>query len=190
MMKKIQKLIIKLAYYLMFDKLYRYVKYTTCQAKLLRIERKTGQKINFVSQGGYEFDILGDLSNFEIHKSSHIKSDTYIECAGGVKIGSYFHCGRGLTIFSSNHNWRSESCLPYDNNDIKKKVIIGDYVWFGANVTILPGVKIGNGSVVAAGSVVTKDVPSGHLVGGNPAKFISKRNMDLMWQLEREGRFQ
>ena len=55
---------------------------------------------------------------------------------------------------------------------IAEPVVIGDDVWICGNVTICPGVKIGNKAVIAAGSVVTKDVPEGYLVGGNPAKII------------------
>lgn len=51
---------------------------------------------------------------------------------------------------------------------------IGDDVWIGGNVTVCPGVKIGNRAVIAAGAVVTKDVPEGCLVGGNPARIIKK----------------
>ena len=55
---------------------------------------------------------------------------------------------------------------------ISKPVVIGDNVWIGANTIILPGVRIGNGSVIAAGSVVTKEIPPMVVAGGNPAKVI------------------
>ncbi len=60
------------------------------------------------------------------------------------------------------------------DEEVKKKVVIEDNVWIGVRSTILKGVTIGEGSVVAAGSVVTKDVPSKCLVGGNPAKVIKE----------------
>jgi acetyltransferase-like isoleucine patch superfamily enzyme len=56
--------------------------------------------------------------------------------------------------------------------DLPKEVIIEDNVWIAANVIILPGIHIGHDSVIAAGSVVVKDVPPQSLVGGNPAKVI------------------
>ena len=58
----------------------------------------------------------------------------------------------------------------------KKKVVIGDDVWIGANAVILPGVTIGEGSVIAAGSIVNKDVEPFSIVGGVPAKVIKMRN--------------
>ena len=60
-----------------------------------------------------------------------------------------------------------------------KPVIIGNDVWIGGNVTILPGVTIGSNVVIAAGAVVTKDVPDNTLVGGVPAKFIKHLENDL-----------
>ena len=53
--------------------------------------------------------------------------------------------------------------------------VIGSDVWIGQNVTIMPGVRIGDGAIIAANSVVTKDVPAYHIAGGNPCKIIKKR---------------
>ena len=64
-----------------------------------------------------------------------------------------------------------------------KPVVIEDFVWCGANVTILPGVKIGEGAIVGAGSVVVKDVPKYAVVAGNPARVISHYNFDTQrWE--------
>lgn len=68
--------------------------------------------------------------------------------------------------------------LPYDERYFCRKVVIGKYVWIGARATILPGVTIGDGAVIGAGSVVTKDVPSCAVVGGNPAKVVKYRNIE------------
>ena len=62
---------------------------------------------------------------------------------------------------------------------IAKPVTIGNDVWIGGNVTILPGVNIGNNVVVAAGAVVTKDVPDNSLIGGVPAKIIRELVNDV-----------
>ncbi|HBY86119.1 MAG TPA: acyltransferase [Colwellia sp.] len=153
------------------------------QGKALRIGNATNQKLNFIPQGSFDFEIMGPLNKFKIAPTSHIKSGTYIECSGGVKIGNNVHIGRGLTIFSSNHNWRSTEYLPYDSKDILKPVVIGDAVWIGANVTILPGVIIGDAAVIAAGSVVAHDVDFGAVVGGNPAKVIARRDKELTKRL-------
>ncbi len=71
---------------------------------------------------------------------------------------------------------------------IKKKVIINDYCWVGRNVMIMPGVELGVASIIAAGSVVTKDVADYSVVGGNPAKLIKKRDEVGVNELIRSGR--
>ena len=62
------------------------------------------------------------------------------------------------------------------------EVIIGNDVWIGMRVIIMPGIKVGNGVVIGAGAVVTKDVPDYAIVGGIPAKIIGERNHDLKYQ--------
>jgi acetyltransferase-like isoleucine patch superfamily enzyme len=161
-------------------------------AQLYRIEKKCGCKINYIEQGFNGVKIIasnGDFSKFKIDATSHLKSDTLIECSGGVTIGRYFHTGRGLTIFSTNHNYESEIMIPYDNISINKPVIIKDFVWCGSNVTVVPGVTIGEGVVIGAGTVVTKDVPDYAVIGGNPHKIIKYRNIELFKKLKLNGRF-
>ena len=63
----------------------------------------------------------------------------------------------------------------YKQGILKAKVIINEYVWIGSNATILKGVNIGRGAIIAAGAVVNKDVPEYTIVGGVPAKTIKKR---------------
>lgn len=156
--------------------------------KIKKYESIMGQKLNFVPQGSYNISILGDLKKFKIHETSHLKSDTIIETSGGLQIGKYFHTGKGLTIFTSNHNYNGVK-IPYDEVSIYKPVIIKDFVWIGANVTILPGVIIGEGAVVGGGSVITKNVPDFAVVGGNPAKIIKYRDIENFKLLKSQGRF-
>lgn len=73
-------------------------------------------------------------------------------------------------IITSSHDFSEFSTV------IAKPVIIGDNVWITSNVTILPGVTIGNNTVIGAGSVVTKNIPSGVFAAGNPCKVIRKIN--------------
>jgi len=168
-----------------FDKLLALIYFI----KVKRIENETRMKINFVRQGEGGVTIAGDLSKFYIHPTSHLKSNTFIECSGGVRIGKYFHTGRGLTIFSTNHNYNSDVSIPYDEISIKKPVIIKDFVWCGANVTIVPGVTIGEGAIIGAGAVVTKDVPDYAIVGGNPAKIIKYRDIEKFKKLKEKRSF-
>jgi maltose O-acetyltransferase len=79
--------------------------------------------------------------------------------------------------------------LPYDKVRIKKAVVIEDCVWIGESVCIVPGVTIGEGAIVAMGSVVTRDVPPLAVVGGAPARVIKMRDAEIYWKLKSEGKF-
>jgi len=151
--------------------------------------RKQGVDIHFVPQGGYFIEIAGDLSKFSIAPGSHLKSDTFIECSGGVTIGKFFHPARGLTIFSSNHNYRGGRKIPYDETDIVAPVVIGDFVWCGTNVTIVPGVTVGDGAIIGAGSVVVRNVEPLTIVGGAPAEIIGTRDAEHFQRLLLEKSF-
>lgn len=115
---------------------------------------------------------------------------------GPAIIGKYVSIGPNVRRLCVNHPTTGITTHPCCFNPIYKwimkdprnytKLNVGNDVWIGASVIILPSVKnIGNGAVIAAGSIVTKDVPSYHIVGGNPAKIIKKRfNDELINQLE------
>jgi len=126
--------------------------------------------------------------NLEIGDYTVINGDCFINAKGGVKIGKYCHIGKGLTIYSHNHNWRSKEFIPYDEKDILKPVNIGDAVWIGANVTIAPGAKIGDGAIISIGSVVFGEVPECAIVRGNPAKIVGYRDKNVFYKLYAEGR--
>jgi acetyltransferase-like isoleucine patch superfamily enzyme len=79
--------------------------------------------------------------------------------------------------------------IPYDERDLLGPVVIGDCVWAGANVSIVPGITIGEGAVLAMGAVVTRDVGVGSVVAGNPARVIGQRDMGVYQQLKAQGRF-
>lgn len=93
-----------------------------------------------------------------------------------VRIGSNVIMGPDIKIYSRNHNYNDLTQPIQYQGKTQYKTIIGNDVWIGANVIILPGVKIGNHTILGAGSVVTKDVPDFAIVGGNPAKVIKFRN--------------
>lgn len=157
--------------------------------KIKKYEAQSGQLINFIPQGNYTLNIIGNLKRFKIDRTSHLKSDAFIESTGGVTIGKYFHTGKGLTIFSTNHNYESNKSIPYDKKIIEKSVIIEDFVWCGANVTIVPGITVGEGVVIGAGSVVTKNVPKYAVIGGNPAKILKYRDSNTFERLKSEGKY-
>ena len=133
-----------------------------------------------------------------IHKTANIYSTAII--GNGTKIGAFAEIGEKVVL----GEFCSIGCSAFipENVIIKNKVFVGPHVVFvndkyapskgawrempptiveddvsiGANATILSSIKLGKGCVIGAGSVVTKDVPAGHIVAGNPARIIGKKN--------------
>lgn len=156
--------------------------------------KKLRQKIRFL-YGTYPYNFLGKNikigtpKNLTLGKYIFIGDDSKLCCEGGLEIGSYTRIGQEILILTSNHNYKSEKLIPFDEYDYKQKVIIGNNCWLGARVTICPGIKIEDGAIVAAGSVVTKSVPRCAIVGGNPAKILGYRDIELFNKLEKEKKF-
>lgn len=102
---------------------------------------------------------------------------------GDIEVGKYCQFGADVSVHTTNHPISYLSTYVNKNlfnGDLKKlksvkKTVIGNDVWIGHNVNIIGGVTIGNGSIIAAGALVTKDVPAYSIVGGVPAKEIRKR---------------
>ena len=107
---------------------------------------------------------------------------------GKVTIGDYFHSGPECVILNSNHNYEGEM-IPYDSTNIVKDVEIGDFVWLGQRVFILGGVKIGEGAIIQACSVVVSDIPDYAIAGGSPAKVFKYRDIEHFKKLKEEGKF-
>lgn len=108
-------------------------------------------------------------------------------CEGGLYIGFNTKIGEGCFILTTNHNYLSTIRVPYDHVGFMQKVEIGKNCWIGAKSIICPGVKIDDGAIVAMGSVVTKSVPKGAIVGGNPAKIIKYRDLETFDKLVEQG---
>ena len=116
--------------------------------------------------------------NIFLGKNSHINTYCCIWASPNSKIvlGDNLLMGPGCKIFSSNHS-TIETHIPMNMQPyVEKDIVIGNDAWLGANSVIVAGVTIGDGTVVAAGSVVTKDLPSYVIAGGIPAKPIKSRN--------------
>ncbi|MBQ8065428.1 MAG: acyltransferase [Prevotella sp.] len=106
--------------------------------------------------------IVGDHSRVGIHCT----------VIGPVCIGSHVNLAQGITVTALNHHFADTQRRIDEQGVATRPVIISDDVWIGANAVVLPGVTIGRHAVVAAGAVVTKDVPDYAVVGGVPAKII------------------
>ena len=105
---------------------------------------------------------------------NHTRIGLHNTIIGPVKIGNNVNLAQGITVTALNHNF-SDSNKRIDEQGVSTNpVTIEDDVWIGANAVVLPGVTIGNHCVVAAGAVVTKDVPPHSLVAGVPAKVIKQ----------------
>ncbi len=106
--------------------------------------------------------------NIHLGKNVFINSGCRFQDQGGIYIGDNVLIGHNVVLATLNH----EEDPKKRGNLIPAPVKIGNDVWIGSNATILPGVKIGDGAIVAAGAVVTKDVAENTVVGGVPARYI------------------
>jgi maltose O-acetyltransferase len=138
-----------------------------CAAKLFK-QAGAGIKVNRGARFGRGKDIeIGDRSGIGLNA----------QIADGTRIGKCVMMGPDVVIFSINHQFNSLSLPMIDQGVTQARTVeIGDDVWIGQRVMLMPGVKIGNGAILAAGSVITKDVPAYAIVGGNPAKVIKYRS--------------
>lgn len=112
-------------------------------------------------------------TNFIIGNESLVAEYTQIFAGFGVTVGERTMISSGCGISSINHEILSTHRRASQNGD-SKPVKIGNNVWIGMNVCVLPGVEIGDNSIVGAGSVVTKNIPSNEIWVGNPARFVQK----------------
>ena len=108
--------------------------------------------------------MIGDHTRIGLHNT----------IIGPVTIGNHVNLAQGITVTALNHNFDDPKKRIDEQGVSTKPVVIEDDIWIGANAVILPGVTIGHHTVVAAGAVVTKDVPPHSLVAGVPAKIIKQ----------------
>tara|TARA_B110000259_G_C13913663_1_gene361922 strand:- start:171 stop:653 length:483 start_codon:yes stop_codon:yes gene_type:complete len=135
---------------------------------------KVGRNTNFLM--GIEFQ---KPANITIGNNSVVNKRVLLDGRGGKLV-----IGNNVDIAQETNIWTLEHDVHDDYHlDTGEDVIIEDYVWIASRVTILPGVRIGRGAVVAANSVVTKDVEAMTIVGGIPAKKIGIRKSNLKYSL-------
>lgn len=125
-----------------------------------------------IGRGSYIFmDAWFDgRGHFEMGCNSVINQKCHLDNRGGIQIGDNVSISSEVCILTADHDMRSP-----DNAGRERPVHIHDYVFIGTRATILPGVTLGEGAVVGAGSVVTKDVPPYTMVAGIPARKIGER---------------
>jgi maltose O-acetyltransferase len=127
---------------------------------------------------GMGLDLRGAKSKIKIGNNVFINRNVLLDGRGELVIGNNVDIGQETNIWTAEHD-------PNDENHQTNlyPVIIEDYVWIATRVTILPGVKIGKGAVVGAGSIVTKDVPPMTIVAGTPARKIGERKNSLQYKM-------
>ncbi|WP_308009368.1 DapH/DapD/GlmU-related protein [uncultured Fusobacterium sp.] len=108
--------------------------------------------------------------NIHIGKNVFINTCCHFQDQGGIFIEDGVLIGHNVTLATLNHGFAAEN----RNTTYPAPIIIEKNVWIGANVTIVSGVRIGENAIIAAGAVVTKDIPANVLAGGVPAKVIKK----------------
>lgn len=132
------------------------------------ILKQCGKNVNIERGAQFSSEVsLGDNSGIGINA----------QIPAHVTIGNNVMMGPYCMMFTSNHNI-DDLTVPMCQQGATEPqpIVIEDDVWIGARVIILPGVRVGTGSVIGAGSVVTRDVEPYSIVGGNPAKLIRKRS--------------
>jgi acetyltransferase-like isoleucine patch superfamily enzyme len=120
---------------------------------------------------------LDTRGNLTIGENTVINQRCHLDNRGGIEIGANVSISPEVHIITADHDVQHPMCIGR-----VAKVVIQDYVFIGSRATILPGVVIGKGAVVAACACVTKDVPPYTIVGGVPAQTIKERNPKLEYE--------
>lgn len=145
-----------------------------CISAFYKKQFKNCGKNVYISQG-----CVFTQKNISLGDNVYFGPNCIIQSAHGeIKIGNHVMFGPGVNVHGGNHKFDNVNCYM---DEIKKEpgedptLIIEDDVWIGANAIILAGVRIGRGSVIGAGSIVTKEVEPYSVVVGNPGEVIRKR---------------
>ena len=126
-----------------------------------------------IEHGAY-FKMVDERARITLGDATFIGFGTELDIALELTIGSHVLVAPGC--FITDHGHRRAAASPIDTQGVESRPVrIGDDVWLGAHVVVLPGVTIGDGAVVGAGAVVTRDVAPGEIVAGVPASSIGRR---------------
>jgi acetyltransferase-like isoleucine patch superfamily enzyme len=136
-------------------------------------DRVTVGRFAMIRPSGYYGRDIG--VGLRVGNRSNIGANCYIGCSGGIEIGENVMMSPGVSLFAENHNFVRTDIPMKDQGVTRKMIVIEDDCWLASGSTILAGVRVGRGSVVAAGAVVTSDVPPYAIAGGVPAKVIGWR---------------
>lgn len=129
--------------------------------------------------------IINGTGNIEVGRNSFHNGNFVVKGMGKLSLGSFCAIGQDVKVILSNHNFNYPSIqyslyenyfkeTPFNGKE-ENNTIIGNDVWIGDNVVILPNVRIGDGVCIGAGSIVTKNIPDYAICAGNPAKVLKYR---------------
>lgn len=140
------------------------------------IERPDGVRLGdrVVLEQDIYLKLVDDNASLTIGEFSFLGKGVEIDCQEEISIGEHALLAPGCFITDHNHNLVADKRID-QQSCTSSRVIIERDVWIGANAVVLPGVRIGEGAVVGAGAVVTRDVDSFSVVGGVPARLIARR---------------
>lgn len=142
-----------------------------CYLSMLRYKaRHLGKQVT-IHPGVY----IRNPENLIVGNRTNINHGSELYAAGGITIGDDSMIAYRVMIMSDTRTYMGSKLLKKRGERITKPVLIGNDVWVGAGAFILPGVVIADHAIIAAGSIVTKDVEEWSIVGGNPAKVIGSR---------------
>lgn len=126
---------------------------------------------------GETFIQTGSGGSFKIGNNSHIHPRCQISAyCSGVNIGSEVQIAPNCAFYPYNHSIEEGEYIQNQPLNSKGDIVVGDDAWLGYGVIVLDGVRIGNGAVVGAGSVVTEDIPDGGIAVGVPARVVKMRD--------------
>ncbi len=134
--------------------------------------------------------VFGNADNIFLENNVYVGEGTRIYAQGKVTVKSGVIIADTVDIRTANHFYDGIglNMIPFDEKILVSPVTIEENVWIASHALILPGVKIGEGAIVAAGAVVTKDVPAFAVVGGNPARILKYRDKERYYQLKTAGK--
>ncbi len=155
--------------------------------KFITLKKRIKKKNSEISFGGFSIIEFEDKLNAE--GTVYIGPGAFWSLKGGLLLGNNVIFGPKTSIWTYNHNYKSDLSIPYGGTDVLKEVIIEDNCWIGYGAIILPGTIIREGSIIAAGSVINGEIPKRSLVMGNPGKIIKQLDEKHYEELKQEKKF-
>lgn len=165
----------------LFNLCYNYfIAHIPCLFFRMVLLRMGGVKVGSKSVLDMGWHVMGH-QQLNIGSHVHINRNCMLDARGGIIIGNNVSISHNVSFCSGSHDYNTS-----DFKYVKGEIIVGDNVWIGLNATILKNVHINEGAIIAAGSVVTKNVPSYEIWAGVPAKKIGERNRcDILYDSTR-----